>query len=82
MLTSEDIQKLMAVLATKEDLNDLRQDVNGLRESVQALTISVDRLVSAVSDLKTEYAAITNQIDRHEKWLHQIAEKLGIKLEY
>jgi len=82
MLTSEDIQKLIEVLATKEDLNDVRQDVNGLRESIQSLIISVDRLVGAVSDLKTEYAAITNQINRHEKWLHLVAEKLGIKLEY
>ena len=66
----------------QEEIKDLRQDVNGLRESIQALTISVDRLVGAVSNLKTEYAAITNQINRHEKWLNLVAEKLGIKLEY
>ena len=28
-----------------------------------------------------EYAAIATQVNRHEKWLHQIADKLGIKLE-
>ena len=66
----------------QEEIRDLRQGINGLRESVQALTISVDKLVGAVSDLKTEYTAITNQINRHEKWLHLVAEKLGIKLEY
>ena len=71
----ERFDELPKIFATK-------QDVNGLRESVQALTISVDRLVGAVSDLKTEYAAITNQINRHEKWFHIMAEKLGIKLEY
>jgi len=42
MLTSEDIQKLIEALATKEDLNDVRQDVNGLRESIQSLIISVE----------------------------------------
>ena len=67
---------------SQEEIKDLRQDVNDLRESIQALTISVDRLVGAMSNLKTEYAAITNQINRHEKWLNLVAEKLGIKLEY
>ena len=66
----------------QEEIRDLKQGLNGLQESIQSLTVSVDKLVGAVSDLKTEYAAIVNQIDRHEKWLHLVAEKLGIKLEY
>lgn len=82
MLTNKDIQKLMEVLATKEDVKELKQDVNGLREMVQTLVISVDKLVKAVSDLKTEYVAITSKVNRHEKWIQQIAEKLEIKLEY
>lgn len=95
MLTNEDIQKLKEVLATKEDLAkivtieefdqfkvEIKQDLDGLREMVQVLVVSVDKLVKAVSDLKTEYAAITNQVGRHEKWFQQIAEKLGMKLEY
>jgi len=82
MLTNEDLEKLIEVLATKEDMKDLKQDVDGLREMVQALVVSVDKLVGAVSDLKTEYVAITNQISRHEKWFQQIADKLGMKLEY
>ena len=95
MLTDEDIKKLKETLATKEDLAkivileefdqfkvEIKQDINSLREMLQSLVISVDKLVKAVSDLKTEYIAITNQVSRHEKWFHQVAEKLGIKLEY
>ncbi len=82
MLTSEDIQKLMEVLATKEDVRELKQDLEGLRESVQELAVAIDRLAKAVDDLHIEYAAITMQTTRHEKWIQQIAEKLGIKLEY
>ena len=48
----------------------------------QALTTSVDKLVKAVTDLKTEYADITYKIDRHERWLEQLAEKVGLKLEH
>ena len=82
MLTEEDIQKLLEVLATKEDVKELKQDIEGLREIVQSLVVSVDKLVKAVSDLKTEYSVIAQQLSRHEKWIHQLAKKLGVKLEY
>ena len=95
MLTDEDVKRLKEVLATKEDLAkivtleefgqfkvEIKQDFDALRESIQALTISVDKLVKAVDDLRTDYAAITNQVNRHEKWFQQIAGKLGIKFEY
>jgi hypothetical protein len=29
-----------------------------------------------------EYIAITSKVDRLEKWIHQIAKKIGMKLEY
>jgi len=103
MLTNEDIQKIIEVVATKDDVSglkqdisklgveivvtksdvsDLKQDMSALKELVQGLIISVDRLVKAIDDLRTEYVAMTSQLNRHEKWLHQVAEKLGIKLEY
>jgi len=95
MLTNEDIEKLKEALATKEDLakivtleefdqfkDEIKQDLDALRESIQALTVSVDKLAKAVEDMHQEYVAITSKVDRHEKWFHQIAEKLGIKLEY
>ena len=50
MLNNEDIQKLIDVFATKEDLEDLKQDITGLRDSVQTLTVSIDKL-----GIKLEY---------------------------
>jgi len=95
MLDEKDIQKLKEVLATKEDLTKLlaadefgqfqrevNQEFSDLREAIQALTISVDKLVKAVESLSHEFAAITAKVDRHEKWIQQIADKLGIKLQY
>jgi len=70
------------ILSTKEDIKEIKQDVVGLKEQVQGLTISVDKLVKAVSDLNTEHAAIIHKIDRREKWLELLAEKVGLKLEY
>jgi tetrahydromethanopterin S-methyltransferase subunit G len=54
MLTDEDIKKIIEVVATKDDIEDLHQ----------------------------EFTAIAAKVDRHEKWIQQIAQKLGIKLEY
>src|SRR3989344_3914118 len=95
MLTDEDIKKLKGILVTKEDFAklvtleefdqfkfEIKQDFEALRESIQALTISVDKLVKAVADMHQEFMAITAKVDRHEKWILQIAEKLGVKLEY
>ena len=128
MLDNQDIQKLIGVFSTKEEMKemisglanrkdlanlvtlkefdrfqdgmndnfskvltleefdyfkrDIKQDINGLRESVQVLTISVDRLVKSVSDLSEEYGMVANKLDRHEKWFQQVADKIGIKLEY
>jgi len=90
--TKEDLEKLATqnsvdsisalVISNKQEINELKKDVDALRESIQALTVSVDSLVKAVGDLKTEYVMVKNQVNRHEKWLHLVAEKLGIKLEY
>jgi len=29
-----------------------------------------------------EYSAMNSQLNRHEKWIRQVAEKLEIKLDY
>jgi len=82
MLTSDDVQKLMQFLATKQDIQLVRDDVSALRESTQGLITAVDKLAGAIENLRLEYAAISSQLDRHEKWIKQIAEKAGVKLEY
>ena len=81
MLTDEDITKLSAVLATKEDIKDLREETDALHETVQALTVAVDGLTKAITDLSAEYAAVANKNARHDKWILQLAEKVGLKLE-
>lgn len=81
MLIDEDVKKLSAVLATKDDIKDLREENDALRENVQALTVAVDGLTKAINDLRAEYAALVNKITRYDKWILQLAEKVGLKLE-
>jgi len=49
---------------------------------IDQLVVAIDKLAKAVEDLRQEYSAIGAMLDKHERWIHQIAEKLGIKLEY
>jgi predicted nucleic acid-binding Zn-ribbon protein len=73
--------KAIQTFATKEEINQLRKEVSLLKDAVENLTLSVDKLVKAVEGLRQEYLVIKFQLDRHEKWIKQIAEKLGMKLE-
>lgn len=86
LATKEDMNNLYTALLYREEFeiakNEIKNDINGLREMIQVLVVSVDKLVGAIDDLKQEYAMVAHQITRHEKWIKQIAEKVGIKLEY
>lgn len=82
MLTTQDIQKLTSLLATKDDVREIREDVSGLRESLQGMIVATDNLTKTITDLRMEYAAITFQLKRHEDWIKQIATKAGINLSF
>jgi predicted nucleic acid-binding Zn-ribbon protein len=85
LLTKKDFEKFsvkaIQTFATKEEINQLGKEVSLLKDAVENLTLSVDKLVKAVEGLRQEYLVIKFQLDRHEKWIKQIAEKLGMKLE-
>ncbi|OHA18902.1 MAG: hypothetical protein A2836_00745 [Candidatus Taylorbacteria bacterium RIFCSPHIGHO2_01_FULL_45_63] len=80
MLTDSDIKKLLSVLTTKKDFEEVKKEIFSLRETVQNLTTSIDGLAKAVDNFRIEYSAITTQIERHERWIKQIAEKAGVRL--
>jgi uncharacterized coiled-coil DUF342 family protein len=86
LVTKEDLEefsvKVFQTFVTKEEINELRKEIAALKESIQTLTISVDKLAKIVEDMHQEYIAITSKVDRLEKWVHQIAKKIGMKLEY
>ena len=43
---------------------------------------SVDEYAKKADTYFQEMVMLAHKVDRHEKWLHQVAEKLGIKLDY
>ncbi|MFI6169069.1 hypothetical protein ACIBCN_19985 [Nocardia sp. NPDC051052] len=41
-----------------------------------------DGIAAAIDDQSTEYAAITVQLDRHERWHHEVADHVGLTLQH
>jgi len=82
MLTDEDIKKIieanLEVFPTKGDFENFKQE---LKASFSDLQTSVDSYAKKADDYFKEMVALSQKVDRHEKWIQQIAEKLGMKLE-
>jgi archaellum component FlaC len=68
------------ISSIKTDIQEMKSDMAGLKELVQGLIISTDNIAKSISDLRIEYSAISTQLSRHELWIKQIAEKVGLKL--
>jgi len=79
MLTSEDIQKLIEaekeVFTTKEDFEQLKQMFSDLQSSVDSYAKKADAYFQ-------EMVVLSHKVNRMEKWIQQLADKVGIKLEY
>ncbi|RLG46051.1 MAG: hypothetical protein DRN92_05975 [Thermoproteota archaeon] len=81
MLTDEDIKKLIEVFVTKDDLKEAVKNLS-TKDDLNKLLTAVDAYAKKADTYFQEMVMLAHKVDRHEKWLHQIAEKLGIKLEY
>lgn len=80
MLDDKDINKLTSVLASKKDVEEIKSDLGDLKELVQGLIVASDSIAKSIGELTLEYAAISTQLSRHERWIKEIAEKVGLKL--
>ena len=81
MLTDEDIQKLIEVFATKEDIKEAVANL-ATKEDFNTLQTTVDAYAKKADTFFQELVMLSHKVDRLEKWLHQVADKVGIKLEY
>lgn len=79
---SQIVSRVVAAVATKEDVAELREDINVLNEKFDRQLILLDKLIERVDAMRLEYAAVSTQLSRHEEWIKEIAKKAGIKLEY
>ncbi len=62
------IKDVRLIMVTKNEFNDLQT--------------SIDAYAKRADTYFQEMVALSHKVDRHEKWIKQIAEKLGVKLEH
>ena len=83
MLDDKDIQNIIEanreVFPSKEDFESFKDEI---KQSFFDLQTSVDAYAKKADAFFQEMVMLSHKVDRHEKWFHQIAEKLGVKLEY
>ena len=77
MLTDKDIKKLSSVFATKAEVVTKSE----FAEFKSELFTILDGIAKSIEDLKIEYVAIKVQLDRHDRWIKEIADKTGVKLD-
>ncbi len=80
MLDSQDIQKLTELLATKSDVHSMTEDLVEIKLSVRGLITATDGIVTRLEALNQEYLVLKERDSRYERWFHEIADKVGIKL--
>ena len=76
----EDFVELVEYLDQK--FGGIAGEIKGLKEDFDLLQKSVDAYAVKADKYFQEMVMLSHKVDRHEKWLHQIEEKLGIKFEY
>jgi len=81
MLDDKDIGKLIDVFATKEDLKKSVENLT-TKDDFNRMMLALDNYANKADAYFQEMVALTHKVDRHEKWILQLAEKLGLKLEY
>ena len=81
MLSGEDIKKLIDVFVTKEDLKEAVKNLSTKDDFNQLLT-AVDSYAKKADTYFQEMVMLSHKVNRHEKWLLQLAQKIGVKLDY
>lgn len=52
------------------------------KSDIHELMKSIDTYAKKADTYFQEMVMLSHKVDRHEKWIQQLAEKLGVNLEY
>ena len=71
-----------------QEIAQIRGEVVDIKEKM-ATKVEVNKLLNAVDaymkqgeNYRQEMVMLAHKVDKHEKWLEKIAEKIDLKLEY
>ena len=77
----EDFGELIQYLDEKFTRIENQLENKADKDDVRALTNAVDAYAKKADAYFQEMVMLAHKVDKLDKWIHQIAEKVGIKLE-
>ena len=97
MITDKDVAKLKKTFVTRDEFKSFSDLVMGMfREQRKEMnerfdlmdkrfdTVMnhLDGLVNLMANNKQEHDVLVGHVDRHDRWINQIADNINTKLEY
>lgn len=79
MLTNQDIKKLIKVFATREEIVT-KIEFDDLKKGFRRLQNVIDAYAKKADIYFQEMLMLAHKVDRLEKWVLQIAQKIGLQL--
>ena len=76
--------KLEAVIETKADKSDIQNlvETKADKSDINHLLDAIDGYAKKADTFFQEMVMLAHKVDRHEKWILQLARKLGVELDY
>lgn len=81
MLSDKDVQKLIKVFATRDEVVS-KSELGELKRDFGNIQLSIDSYAKRADAYFQEMAMFSHKIDRQERWIQEIAKKIGMKLDY
>ena len=75
----EAIDDRFAAMDERFDTMDDRFDL--VEERLEGIETTVTAIYQRLEHAETDQAAMKSQLDRHDRWHHQAADKLGVQLD-
>jgi uncharacterized coiled-coil DUF342 family protein len=79
-MSQDEFTKLFKYMEKRFDLVDKKFEAQD--KKINNIQSSVDGLAKMVTEYHQEMIMLTRKVDRMERWIHEIAEKTGVKLSY
>ncbi len=80
VMSDDQFTKLFQYVGKRFD--EVAKDMAGVRQDVRAVYDRLDEMAKEQETERQERVAILRQLERHERWHHQTADKIGLKLDY
>lgn len=79
-MSQDEFTKLFNYMEKRFDDVDKRFEATDAK--IDSLRDTVDGIAKAMTDYHQEMLMLARKVDRMEQWIHEIAEKTGVKLSY